>query len=343
MGETPGNDNYIALEPSDSAVAQQTDSAQEPDEDVGMTNGARDSNADELASGKKEKKSKKSKEAADTASESIPDIPKTSGAQGETEEAAEEEPSAKNAQLADMIEEPAAKEPMDKKKKKKSKSKSKSEDVDEGGVQARESSPAKETPAAETVANEIQDKKIKKTKKSKKSKSEVIDENDAVEADNAQTEKAHKKRRREAEDEDATQAEVSTNAGTDVVGEAIETAEDVDKVKDKKRKKSKKSKKSADDEKEDHPKEEPVTIEEEKPKAEGAEQWNVQALGGGAARQDKFMRLLGAKRAGNSGAALSTSHGSTRQQIDSIQNDLERQFEAGMKKKDLGGKRGLGA
>lgn len=76
-----------------------------------------------------------------------------------------------------------------------------------------------------------------------------------------------------------------------------------------------------------------------------AEQWNPDALSGDAARKDKFLRLLGAgKSSGNAGAA-SKSKGKPKVDIEKVQSELERQYDAGMKMKHEGGgkRRGLGA
>ncbi|KAH8174189.1 small acidic protein family protein [Sarocladium implicatum] len=110
----------------------------------------------------------------------------------------------------------------------------------------------------------------------------------------------------------------------------------------------KKRKRSADDESEDEaPKEKPK---KSKKKTEAAmsndtERWSVAELDGGAARQDKFMRLLGGKKAG--AAAGHAGKGVSRGKSNSVKAaaDIERQFEDGMKAKHGGGgqRRGLGA
>lgn len=75
-----------------------------------------------------------------------------------------------------------------------------------------------------------------------------------------------------------------------------------------------------------------------------AEQWQVDGLEGGSARQAKFLRLLGGKKAG---AAAPTAHGAAKGASDSTkaEADIQKQFEAGMKMKNEGGskRRGLGA
>ncbi|CZT02604.1 hypothetical protein WAI453_002120 [Rhynchosporium graminicola] len=78
----------------------------------------------------------------------------------------------------------------------------------------------------------------------------------------------------------------------------------------------------------------------------GAEQWNPDALAGDAARKDKFLRLLGAGK-GGSKADENDKKKNKDAGVDivKIQEELERQFQAGVKMKHDGGpkKRGLGA
>jgi hypothetical protein len=78
------------------------------------------------------------------------------------------------------------------------------------------------------------------------------------------------------------------------------------------------------------------------------ERWNVEDLGGGAKRQDKFMRLLGGKKAAATLVGTETLAGAKfrpRLDINKASKDLEQQYEAGVRMKfDAGGKRrGLGA
>lgn len=82
--------------------------------------------------------------------------------------------------------------------------------------------------------------------------------------------------------------------------------------------------------------------EESNGQTNGAEQWNPDALSGDAARKDKFLRLLGA---GKSNGASSSNKVSADVDLEKVQNDLERQFDAGVRMKhEQGGKRrGLGA
>jgi hypothetical protein len=79
-----------------------------------------------------------------------------------------------------------------------------------------------------------------------------------------------------------------------------------------------------------------------------SERWNVHGLGGGAKRQDKFMRLLGGKK---HGAAGTTGGGEAkeapRKRLDTgkVSQELEKQFDAGIQLKfgSGGQRRGLGA
>ncbi|KAL2760590.1 hypothetical protein ACRALDRAFT_2039198 [Sodiomyces alcalophilus JCM 7366] len=75
------------------------------------------------------------------------------------------------------------------------------------------------------------------------------------------------------------------------------------------------------------------------------EQWNVSGLDGGAERQKKFLKLLGG---GKKGAGTSTHpQHTTKNKVDisKVNQDLEKQFNAGMQMKWDGGgaRRGLGA
>ncbi|KAH7336552.1 hypothetical protein BKA65DRAFT_36189 [Rhexocercosporidium sp. MPI-PUGE-AT-0058] len=78
----------------------------------------------------------------------------------------------------------------------------------------------------------------------------------------------------------------------------------------------------------------------------GAEQWNPDALTGDAARKDKFLRLLGAGKGSSKGGEKDKKKKKDAGiDIVKIQEELERQFQAGVKMKHDGGskKRGLGA
>lgn len=82
------------------------------------------------------------------------------------------------------------------------------------------------------------------------------------------------------------------------------------------------------------------------PQASVASQWNATSLGGGNARQDKFLRLLGAGKGSSLGVnSGQKSVGGGKIDVGKMQSDLERQFEAGNQRKHDGGskRRGLGA
>ena len=78
--------------------------------------------------------------------------------------------------------------------------------------------------------------------------------------------------------------------------------------------------------------------------AKGGEQWNIDALKGDAARKDKFLRLLGA---GKGNSVEKPAKKAKTKGVDTIQveDELERQFEAGIRMKHNGQakRRGLGA
>lgn len=83
---------------------------------------------------------------------------------------------------------------------------------------------------------------------------------------------------------------------------------------------------------------------EEAGELNGGEQWNADALTGDAARKDKFLRLLGASKVTGTDKP-SKKVKAKPEDLVRMENDLERQFEAGIKMKhDAQGKRrGLGA
>ncbi|ELQ39135.1 hypothetical protein MCOR02_007203 [Pyricularia oryzae] len=198
-----------------------------------------------------------------------------------------------------------APEPVPQKKSKKSKKSEKSEAVDEDSLHGKK-------------------KKAKKNKEKSK-ETDALDAAPAAEEEPLQDTKEAKKARQEVKKR-------KRSAESDV---AVTTADDT--AKEKKSKKSKSKDETIAD---------ASAIVEKKPARTGAaEQWNVSGLDGGASRQDKFMRLLGGKKAGNESASVST--GTSKGKVDSYRSadDLQRQFDYGMKMKhEMGGqKRGLGA
>lgn len=94
------------------------------------------------------------------------------------------------------------------------------------------------------------------------------------------------------------------------------------------------------------------TTKSEKPASGGqatasAEQWNPDALSGDAARKSKFLRLLGAGKNAGAGASAqpARSSGGAGNDIQRVESELERQFEAGIRMKHGGQSKrmGLGA
>ncbi|OBS18664.1 hypothetical protein FPOA_10391 [Fusarium poae] len=75
------------------------------------------------------------------------------------------------------------------------------------------------------------------------------------------------------------------------------------------------------------------------------EQWQVDGLEGGSARQAKFLRLLGGKKAGAAAPAAHSSATKGTSDSTKAEADIQKQFEAGMKMKNEAGskRRGLGA
>lgn len=76
-----------------------------------------------------------------------------------------------------------------------------------------------------------------------------------------------------------------------------------------------------------------------------ADKWNVGALGGGPERQSKFMKLLGGGKAAPSPATQNSDKVRPTYDVQKSQEDLQRQYEAGMRMKfdGQGQRRGLGA
>lgn len=135
----------------------------------------------------------------------------------------------------------------------------------------------------------------------------------------------------------------------EVKEEAVESeSEDEEpKVSEKKAKKDKKEKKDKAEKKrkraaESESKAKAKAKNSEEPAAQ-AEKWQVDDLEGGSARQAKFLRLLGGKKAGATAPAAHSSKGAS--DSTKAEADIQRQFEAGMKMKNEGGskRRGLGA
>lgn len=71
----------------------------------------------------------------------------------------------------------------------------------------------------------------------------------------------------------------------------------------------------------------------EEPAATIAEQWNPDALTGDAVRKEKFLRLLGAGKSNGVEATSKYKSTSKATDLERVQNELEQQFEAGLKLK----------
>jgi hypothetical protein len=190
------------------------------------------------------------------------------------------------------------------------------------------------------------DKKHKKHKKAKKIKT-TDTEVEADESKKIMTEeerqaanedgrlakeerKAEKKRKREADAEKEGELTKKSSKKYKIHGGIDATEEAVAK-----------SKKTKTDAKDDN---DPFVDDEAR---DAGDNWNVKALGGGSNRQDKFLRLLGGKKHGSSGISKPKhgSEGGSKLDMTKVQDDLQRQFDAGIKMKfESDGKRkGLGA
>lgn len=207
----------------------------------------------------------------------------------------------------------------------------------EEAAQAEETRKAKKAAKKAAKANG-EESSSKKRKRSKDEEEEVVE-------DKGKKDKSHKKQKSKSE---------STVQELEV---------EVDKKKSKKRKakendeaqqgteKKTKTKESNDD-KLDRVITEPaakraVEVSYDESPSHGAEQWNPDALTGDAARKNKFLRLLGAGKGGSKEKEKKDKKIVKKPgvNIEKIQAELERQFEAGASRKHDGGgkKRGLGA
>lgn len=226
------------------------------------------------------------------------------------------------------------------------------------------------------VGEEEKRKKRKKDKNNKKRKETVEEEvsgsGSESEADASKTgegEEGKKKQRKKEKKEKKEKRKSKTEQGT-VDAEASDSESEVEsskpgkkkRRKEKKDRKEKKEKRDKKDKKHRTANPEEVTAHaatnsSSKPAPHPAppastedvkERWNVQELGGGAKRQDKFMRLLGGKKTGaTAGGTRVSGVASSRPKLDinKASQELEQQFNAGVHMKfDASGKRkGLGA
>ncbi len=169
--------------------------------------------------------------------------------------------------------------------------------------------------------------KVKKDKKSKQSKSKPSKETSAK-VEPAKAEKVKKAKRSKANEPSET-----------------ETAE-IESTKDKKRKRQASDKEEP--KKQRNGKDKAAAWDSEAPGARGAaDNWNVSALEGGAQRQNKFMKLLGGGKAAASTASGTQKWGvgSTKDDVRRQQEEIQRQYDAGMRLKfeGQGQRKGLGA
>lgn len=179
---------------------------------------------------------------------------------------------------------------------------------------------------AEAVKTEPETPKEKKSKKSKKAaeeteiKTEASPANGGFFIDVGKASKEEKKRKRDDQDDEAPPKEKKSKK----------------EKREKKEKKEKKSKKRSVD-----------TADDEDDAEDAEQQWHVGDLSGGEARQEKYLRLLGGGKKTDAGDKKKEKKAGKKALSDPIraEQDIERQFEAGMKMKIErgGGKKGLGA
>lgn len=187
-------------------------------------------------------------------------------------------------------------------------------------------------------------KKDKKSKKSNTSKPSVDDEVaeaevPAVEApavdSPAEPAESESKEDRKARKE-AKKRKREEQQAADVDGEPADQAE----------RKEKRKKKKAKSSEEGYVKNTP-TLEDAQADQSGQERWNVSELAGGPKRQEKFLKLLGAKKKAASSDNSSSLAGIHKDRLNMIRvnDDLERQFDTGRRMKAEGRRhtRGLGA
>lgn len=155
------------------------------------------------------------------------------------------------------------------------------------------------------------------------------DDNKAKEQETEQETKGEKKdKKKKGKSGDVETAKVEAAASTQAAGDAEE-----------KPKKKKKHSKSQSEETNGKRKRQDDAAEEPATKKGKQEEINVEGLEGGSARQDKFLRLLGGKKAGASIAKSGSKNDSVKAEA-----AIQRQYEAGMQLKESGQKRrGLGA
>lgn len=197
---------------------------------------------------------------------------------------------------------------------------------------------------SDSSSSEEELKKQKKAKKAEKKRKRKVEEdkepeptNDAMDIDGAEEASAPKgeKKKKKRKVEQA----VEETGSQEEAGQSEPRKE----KKEKKDKKDKKKKRKEKDHAEEYVSSTPA---EGGASTNGGEQWNVEALEGDTKRKEKFLRLLGGKKPNGEATTNGYNASSTsRSNITQVQNDLERQFDTGMRMKHdgQGHKRGLGA
>lgn len=224
--------------------------------------------------------------------------------------------------------------------------------------------------ASDEPANAPKKKKAKKNKKKKavdtktdtmdagatqpktpSTPSQAADDRDA-ETPGFVKSKKDKKRKRQSPDEDgpAGALNISPPAGSsDVARDAALEQPQEEKDSKKAKKESKKIKKAAKGK--DTKAAQDTNTTSAASKNEGpssindADNWNVSGLGGGAERQNKFMKLLGGGKAAFSPATQNSGKARPKYDVHKSQDDLQKQYDVGMRMKfeGQGQRRGLGA
>ena len=229
------------------------------------------------------------------------------------------------------------------KPKKSKKSKAEMDEVAEDKPKSKKSKKSKSL-ADEVAENEPKSQKDKKFKESKfedaaaveKQKIEVVEAVDEQEVDEeaARKEKKRLKKEKKRQQELAKTEEPIASDGrtSNKRKRSKDHEENADAVEDGNREKK-------------HKKKAKVEEEAKNGHSNGAEQWNPDALTGDAARKEKFLRLLGAGKSNGHASKYKSSPTTKVTNISKVQDDLEKQYEAGMKLKHDGGskRRGLGA
>ncbi|KAG9230240.1 small acidic protein family-domain-containing protein [Amylocarpus encephaloides] len=189
-------------------------------------------------------------------------------------------------------------------------------------VSSEETKKKSKSTLEDSEENEAETKKDKKSKSSKE-ESDRSPPSQSLEATNARVKKSTKKAK------DTKSSQITKQARTD----------------EKHMKKRAKKQAIAERKAEKLVQKASESKQENESNGKSAEQWNSDALPGDAARKSKFLRLLGAGKVKDDAASGNEGSKKSKKEIDLVQNELERQYETGMKMKyEMGAKRrGLGA